>query len=549
MALNQFQEQPIGEEAYVNTGAPARVADPTNPNADMGYGIPDETANISELINTISGLKASLESKEVPTGAAQVLPPNYYTPNMNRPVIGGQISTPFGSLNLMSAGVPMFSPAVLQQAEEELKDAKRAEYVQKIKDADNILKGIAPVHISDDVKDMHFINMQHNFWNKYIPELKNKYGSNAFRMGAIDIKMASERIKSVGNNFDETFALAKDINAKANLEKDKTSDIGVYVSPTAAKAAKEYLELTMSADFQNMDIEKLAELNAQYKKQFVKAISLTESTKPVVAAINGMKIDDDKFKRIVSSSGESLYATVQKGGGAAYKALEKVIKDEYEENFRQIYDDSYKVIEQTYGKDYVPTYEEFIKTALGSVKWEDVNIYKELSQHKPDSDVDSGKTPKYNYTPKMSVVLGSQSKTPKNFNVTNITTFGETIPYDTRGNNVGIDIGEGRYYNIVDQSAKIDRIFNNGGYSWVSLTGKNGSEFIQPLTVDIKGTIKSKMPDFDMSGYKALSNQKDIANANKFMVTWAGSQQPQSQSTQTPTSTQSTTQTGKPKFN
>lgn len=538
MALNQFQDKPpVGDEAYVNTGAPARTEDPTNPNADMGYGIPDETANISELINTISGLKTSLESKEVPTGAAQVLPPNYYTPDMNRPVIGGQISTPLGSLNLMSAGVPMFSPAILQQAEEELKAAKRAEYVQKMKDADNILKGITPVHISDSVKDMHFINMQHNFWNKYIPELKEKYGSNAFRMGAVDIKMAAEKIKSIGANFNDTFALAKDINMKANVAKDKTSDVGVYVSPAAAKAAKEYLELTMSADFQKMDIDKLAELNAQYKKKFIKAISLDESTKPIVEAINGMKLDDDKFKRIVPSSGESLYAAVQKGGGAAYKALESVVKKEYEENFRQIYDDSYKVIEETYGKDYVPSYDDFIKTALGRVKWKDVNIYKELSQHKPDSDGGgAGKTPKVTYTSQMESTInrGGQMTT---YTLNDVQTF-KRIPFTTKQSGVAVLTNNGNLVPVKNYSVDIDRTFNEGGYSFATLIDKTDKlELVVPLTRSLADNIKSNNPEWNEGYYKVYSTQNEIDKANRYMT--GVNPATTTKTTQTPAPTQS----------
>jgi hypothetical protein len=495
-----------------NSQAPSNVTDASNAtNSQMGIGgLPDPTQGMADIISTAAGLDLS---QTQPVGKADVLPPSYYTPDMSRPlIIGGTASLPYHAV-----GIPMFSMSILQQADEQVKEAKRLKYVSDMKDADNLMKSTMPLLINDDLKQSSFLNWQNNEWETLIKNGLEKYGVSSYKNMKRDIALKGGQIKAVKQAMDSVYEQAKQIHALGEgaslLEAGGKGKGEFYVSPVAKKMAEEYLEWSMSDEMKNMPYNEIIQKTGEYKKFFTKQQSLSESTKDVVKGLNGLvttDVDSGEFDQW----GNTRYKVSERKTGLA--ALDDFVGDRYEDNLKTAYETYYG--DENENKDLKPSYDMFKKYALMQIKSEIKPVFTRYSKSTPRVGGGSG-SKKELVSRDQSVVYGGRTYTAQD------AIFLPTkIPYKlTEGYSEAYNMETGVKEDVLNSNFDINGVANYGGYTFVSMSkplrtevGTVYENYVMPLTNTIKGEIDNK---YNYTGsYQGLGDDADIEEANKVLA-------------------------------
>lgn len=498
---------------YVNTQSPANTQDVTAQTPDSQMGIPGFDIN-KALADIISNMAGATPSKTELTGGNNVLAPAYYTPDANRPVIIGQTSA---GIPLMSAGIPMFSMSVLQQAEEELKEAKRQKYLQKIKDLEELGKAVKPVLINDNLKQQGNLAWQHAQYEPIVKDIASR-GVYGFKEKQ-KIAEIQARINAAVKSRNDTYELAKDIIASysAGYSTGNAKEKNYYISKDAYNAADEYIKLVQNSDVANMNYEEFVEIDRQYAPKLIKAMSLAESTKPAVEGIDKIiRMGKDWIAQ--KSFGEDvLYAKDKKSGLAA---LEKGYMDEYEPYMKQFYDNAYG----NYDEKYRPSYDEYKKTVFGQVKNQIEEVYQTLSSHAPDRGDGNKKKNIVSIIPSETGQAGAMTTKLKN-----IASF-KSVPIDTQllqSNNMysqsGVQPLIGQDFSQVnfDKIVMYDNIpFAVGGVE--DAKGKTFTRAFTPLTPSIYERIRAENTFVDSDGneinYPTIDTPEQLQKVNNMIM-------------------------------
>ena len=379
----------LNAETDINPQAPANQAkkgDVTALTSDnkLGYGVPDEQQRMADMISQLSGFDPT---QQVPTGADDVLPPSYYNPTQNQSVILGSSGGLGGNSPLMSAGIPMFSPSVLQQADEQLKEAKKLKYESDMQDAENLGITTTPKLTNHTLINDGLLRWQSNIWNKEISGAIERDGTNAYRKNKRRFMQRSAEI----NNTVATVNELKDMATKIQILKagGTLTDAGgkgkseFWVADLSVKKADEYLALIMSDEMIDMPPEELNKTLSGYKKYFVKANSLKESTAALATAMNtSITTGDFVFKK--SYGKDAVYGVDKKTGLAA---MEGELLATYQQRIEDNWADEYGHLD----KKLQPTLKEYTNTLMSQVSSKVEETYQKLSSHKKDKPDSRGK--------------------------------------------------------------------------------------------------------------------------------------------------------------
>lgn len=494
---------------YVNTQAPANEAGATAQTPDSAMGIPglDYTQQMADLITQMSGATPTET-----VGGGQILPPNYYTPDANRGVQISSMSGPLGTLPIFSAGIPMFSMSVLQAADEQLKEAKKQRYLQKMKDYDVVSTAVQPKLISDDLKQQGNLAWQKNLWTPIIKEIAmtGKYDLPAKRKVAETQAMINSAIQSRNN----TYNAAKEV-LSASIESDPKKRR--YASPAAKKAAQEYLALAQDASVANQSIEEFTALDKEYGPKFVMALDLAESTKPVVDGLNKLVVHGEDWVKEQSWGKDALFAKDKAKGLAALKAG---YEQEYEPYLQNFYNEAYG----SYDEKYRPTYKEFKDYALGQVANEIETQYQKFSSHAPDRSGGGGKKNIATVIPSEVGQAGAMT-----MQVQNTSSF-KSVSMDTQllqSSNMyaqgSVQPLTGRDYSTVN----FDKIVMYNGIAFAvggveDAKGKTFTRAFTPLTPSIYDRIKSENTFVDANGnevsYPTIDSPQQLEQVNNLIT-------------------------------
>lgn len=378
------------EELLQNSNLPSTVGN--------AYGQTDEAMGtevdaISDFINSTVGI----EALQKPMPQSQILPPNFYEPDRGRSVIGGYVE----GLPLMSAGIPMFSAAILQKADEDLKAAKMMEYEQKMGEAENLIKTTQPLHINDDFKNQQFLDYQNTVWTKTLNDLKGQYGVNAAKMGRVEIQKTAAKLKGTQTAFNNAYKMSQEIMFKADNR---------FVHPDVKKEAEAFLRDTFEGNFKEKDIDGLSKDIGKVTQKLLTYQNMTEVAKPFLDGVKGLSLTEAEMTVLDSFGKDKLV------GGTTYKGIAALANNEefkaqYTGLLQDLYNNKYA------GKEYAPTYQQFEDNAMLQAANETVIKYEKLSLQAPRSTSDSGDRKLIDNTKSTSIKVGNSE-----FNLTNLYT-------------------------------------------------------------------------------------------------------------------------------
>jgi hypothetical protein len=482
------------EELNTNSQTPAGVGDAYG-KSDAQMGIPNED-DIQQLISSIAGL--DLPQRQQST----VLPPNYYTPDMNEPIVKGYV----GGMPLVTAGIPMFSMSILKQADEELQEQKRLAYEKTMKEQAEKDILMNPMLITDDAKNENFVRYQTQFWDNFNKSSKEKYGRDWYAKARPEIIKEAAKITTVKQNLDNTFKMA-DIILMAK-------DTDMYVSDDAYKKAVEFKEWTLAADLKDMDISDVNKKVQGYKKYFTKINSLDETTMPLVTGINSLILEGDTASPIFQYGGDKAYAIGTKQGVAALseEAIMEMI-DGYIDNY-------YEIQYGKYDEKLRPNKEEYKKYALGKSNYkENIKVHKARQQ----AAGGAGRTskPTMGEGGDMTIVLADNDGNNRGeIDGTDYTAFKNPVVVLMSGID-GIHMGSnGLVVSQANRSTKYEGVFNYKGYGFAKgADATDNTSVIYPLTSIINSHMIANNPEFNKDGkYKVSQNAAEATKAMNEIV-------------------------------